>query len=147
MAVGIGNFSDPKQLQVSFQQTHSPLILLQGLAHYLEHMLFMGSEKFPTENEYDDYLQQNGGFCNAYTDLVISTYSLCFYFYIRLKRFSYLMSNQQLCMEHWIGFRSSSLHRCVRKIQWIVRSWQWILSFQFQSKMMTGDLTSSFIRL
>eukprot|EP00210_Caulerpa_lentillifera_P000591 g572.t1 len=29
----------------------------------------MGTEKYPTENDYDDYLHQNGGYCNAYTDL------------------------------------------------------------------------------
>ena len=42
----------------------------QGLSHYLEHMLFMGSEKFPSENEYDDYIQKNGGSSNAFTELV-----------------------------------------------------------------------------
>ena len=42
----------------------------QGLSHYLEHMLFMGSEKFPDENEYDAYLNNNGGSSNAYTELV-----------------------------------------------------------------------------
>lgn len=27
-----------------------------GIAHYLEHMLFMGTEKYPSENEYSAYL-------------------------------------------------------------------------------------------
>jgi nardilysin len=43
---------------------------LQGLSHYLEHMLFMGSEKFPDENDYDAYLASSGGASNAYTELV-----------------------------------------------------------------------------
>ena len=30
----------------------------------------MGSEKYPTENEYDDYIQKNAGSSNAYTELV-----------------------------------------------------------------------------
>ena len=33
-------------------------------------MLFMGSEKFPDENAYDEYIQQHGGFTNAFTDMV-----------------------------------------------------------------------------
>lgn len=30
----------------------------------------MGSEKYPTENEYDDYIQKNAGSSNAFTELV-----------------------------------------------------------------------------
>lgn len=40
------------------------------MSHYLEHMLFMGSEKFPDENDYDSYLQHHGGSSNAYTEMV-----------------------------------------------------------------------------
>lgn len=49
------------------------------MSHYLEHMLFMGSEKFPDENDYDSYLQHNGGAANAYTEMVpfFSRLSLC----------------------------------------------------------------------
>lgn len=54
--MGIGSFSDPRDLQ--------------GLSHYLEHMLFMGSAAFPDENEYDAYLNKHGGCSNAYTELV-----------------------------------------------------------------------------
>ena len=43
---------------------------MQGLSHYLEHMLFMGSAKFPDENDYDSYLSKSGGSSNAYTELV-----------------------------------------------------------------------------
>ena len=35
-------------------------------------MLFMGSEEFPTENEYDEFLTRHGGFSNAFTELVRS---------------------------------------------------------------------------
>ena len=48
----------------------------QGMAHYLEHMLFMGSEKYPSENEYDSFLSQNGGSSNAYTDCEVTNYHL-----------------------------------------------------------------------
>ncbi|KAL0048825.1 hypothetical protein WJX82_000128 [Trebouxia sp. C0006] len=60
MAVGVGSFKDPDQLQ--------------GLSHYLEHMLFMGSKKYPDENEYDSYLTKHGGSSNAFTELEFTNY-------------------------------------------------------------------------
>jgi insulysin len=39
----------------------------QGLAHFLEHMLFMGTRDYPEENEYSAFLNSHGGFSNAYT--------------------------------------------------------------------------------
>jgi insulysin len=53
VAVGVGSLSDPPQRQ--------------GLAHYLEHMLFLGTEKYPSVEEFGEYLQRNGGYNNAYT--------------------------------------------------------------------------------
>jgi len=38
-----------------------------GLAHFLEHMLFLGSKKFPVSDEYRSFLSQNSGLSNAYT--------------------------------------------------------------------------------
>ena len=38
-----------------------------GLAHFLEHMLFLGTEAFPDEKEYNAFLNKNGGMSNAYT--------------------------------------------------------------------------------
>ncbi|XP_019418987.1 PREDICTED: nardilysin-like [Lupinus angustifolius] len=77
MCVGIGSFSDPFEAQ--------------GLAHFLEHMLFMGSEEFPDENEYDSYLSKHGGSSNAYTE----TEHTCYHFEVKpeflkgaLQRFS-----------------------------------------------------------
>ena len=53
-------------------------VAAQGMSHYLEHMLFMGSEKFPDENDYDSYLQHNGGSANAYTEMVLTLPKLPF---------------------------------------------------------------------
>lgn len=53
VAVGVGNLSDPPDRL--------------GLAHYLEHMLFLGTEKYPSVEAYGEYLQRNGGYSNAYT--------------------------------------------------------------------------------
>ena len=39
----------------------------QGLAHFLEHMLFLGTEKYPDVDEYSSYLKTHGGYSNAYT--------------------------------------------------------------------------------
>lgn len=55
VAVGVGSFRDTKELQ--------------GMAHFVEHMLFMGSEKYPGENELDEFVSMNGGFDNACTDM------------------------------------------------------------------------------
>jgi secreted Zn-dependent insulinase-like peptidase len=60
MVVGCGSFHDPPELM--------------GLAHFCEHMLFMGSEKYPTENELDSFLSQNGGSTNAYTQCEYTVY-------------------------------------------------------------------------
>jgi nardilysin len=60
LSVAVGSFSDPDNLP--------------GLSHYLEHMLFMGSETFPDENEYDSYLSSKGGSSNACTEDEATTY-------------------------------------------------------------------------
>lgn len=39
----------------------------QGLAHYLEHMILMGSKNYPETNSLDGFLSKNGGRNNAYT--------------------------------------------------------------------------------
>lgn len=54
LSVNIGSFSDPVEVP--------------GLAHFLEHMVFMGSEKYPDENDYDTYIKTHGGSTNASTD-------------------------------------------------------------------------------
>ena len=54
MNVKVGSLSDPDDAQ--------------GLAHFLEHMLFMGTSKFPDENHFEARLDTLGGSYNAYTD-------------------------------------------------------------------------------
>ncbi|EDO37735.1 predicted protein [Nematostella vectensis] len=53
MDVHIGSLTDPKELP--------------GLAHFCEHMLFLGTEKYPGENAYTQFLTENGGSSNAFT--------------------------------------------------------------------------------
>ncbi|KAI5172588.1 insulysin [Nematocida sp. LUAm3] len=45
-----------------------------GLAHFLEHMLFMGTEKHPSENEYMEYVHNHNGTSNAYTASEVTNY-------------------------------------------------------------------------
>ena len=45
-----------------------------GLAHFCEHMLFMGTKKFPVENDFDDFLSKNSGYSNAYTASNLTNY-------------------------------------------------------------------------
>ena len=47
--------------------SHSNLKDYDGIAHFLEHMLFMGSEKYPDEKIYFEELNKLGGYSNAYT--------------------------------------------------------------------------------
>ncbi|ORD96877.1 STE23 [Hepatospora eriocheir] len=39
----------------------------KGLAHFLEHMLFMGTKKFPSENYFNEIVNKYGGRYNAFT--------------------------------------------------------------------------------
>jgi len=45
-----------------------------GLAHFLEHMLFIGTEKYPEPNGYKDYLAAHGGRSNAFTSTETTQY-------------------------------------------------------------------------
>merc|ERR1719187_103811 len=62
LCVHMGSFSDPEDVP--------------GLAHFLEHMVFMGSKKFPDENGFDSFIAKHGGYDNASTD----TETTVFYF-------------------------------------------------------------------
>uniref|UniRef100_A0A915JNP9 Uncharacterized protein n=1 Tax=Romanomermis culicivorax TaxID=13658 RepID=A0A915JNP9_ROMCU len=39
-----------------------------GMAHFVEHMLFQGTEKYPDVNHFASFIRQNGGDKNAYTN-------------------------------------------------------------------------------
>lgn len=60
MDVAVGHFSDPADLP--------------GLAHCLEHMLFLGTERYPDEGSYNRFLAENGGYSNAYTSTENTNY-------------------------------------------------------------------------
>ena len=60
IAVNAGSFNDPPTRP--------------GLAHFLEHMIFMGSEKYPDENAFSSLISSNGGYSNAYTDNEVTNY-------------------------------------------------------------------------
>ncbi|EKX44432.1 hypothetical protein GUITHDRAFT_72179 [Guillardia theta CCMP2712] len=42
---------------------------VQGLAHFLEHMLFLGTHKFPEESNFDEICGKSAGYSNAWTSL------------------------------------------------------------------------------
>ncbi len=64
--------SDPQakksgaSLSVGIGWNHEPYKYI-GLAHFVEHMLFMGTEKYPIEKEYHEFMKNRGGHNNAYT--------------------------------------------------------------------------------
>ena len=51
--IRVGQFQDP--------------VKHQGMAHFLEHMLFLGTKKYPIAGEFGSYLSAHGGGSNAYT--------------------------------------------------------------------------------
>jgi insulysin len=54
MKVHVGACSDPVEIP--------------GLAHFCEHMLFLGTELYPEEDSFSKFLSSNGGTNNAFTD-------------------------------------------------------------------------------
>ena len=63
----------------------------EGLAHFLEHMLFLGTEKYPEAGEYQAYISKHGGRHNAYTSLEQTNYFFdvdSAYLYDALDRFA-----------------------------------------------------------
>ena len=58
--VYIGSADDPKEYQ--------------GLAHCLEHIIFLGTKKYPNPSEFDNFLNINSGFSNANTSLDHTNY-------------------------------------------------------------------------
>jgi len=54
MNVAVGSMSNPEAWQ--------------GLAHFCEHMLFLGTASYPDEGDFESYIASNGGSNNAYTD-------------------------------------------------------------------------------
>eukprot|EP01043_Picozoa_sp_COSAG02_P067483 COSAG02_NODE_10862_length_1844_cov_1.195415_1_plen_303_part_01 len=60
LTVKVGHMSDPWELP--------------GLAHFCEHMCFLGSEKYPDESEYKRFVKKCGGSTNASTSAERTTY-------------------------------------------------------------------------
>ncbi len=65
LAVEAGSWQDPKEYP--------------GMAHFLEHMLFMGTKAYPNEKEYMQYIRDHGGNVNAYTASDRTVYSFTTY--------------------------------------------------------------------
>lgn len=53
MNVAVGSGDDPRDRE--------------GLSHFLEHMLFLGTEKYPEAGEYQQFIKSHGGSHNAFT--------------------------------------------------------------------------------
>ncbi len=60
LSVGVGWSEDPKNAV--------------GMAHFVEHMLFLGTEEYPEEGEYGDFIKNHGGYSNAYTGMTKTVY-------------------------------------------------------------------------
>lgn len=62
LSVAVGSFQEP--------------IEFAGLAHYLEHMLLLGTKSYPIAGDYSEFVSRNGGSQNAYTQLDHTNYML-----------------------------------------------------------------------
>ena len=62
LLVGVGSSYDPPECQ--------------GMAHFLEHLLFLGSEKYPSDNEFSAFVSKHGGSDNAWTSDEDTVYHL-----------------------------------------------------------------------
>ncbi len=60
-------------LNVNVGSRHDPSDRL-GLAHFLEHMLFLGTEKYPEPDDYQKYIASHGGNHNAFTSFENTVY-------------------------------------------------------------------------
>ena len=60
-------------INISAGGRHDPKSF-QGLAHFLEHMLFLGSEKYPEAGDFSAFIAKNGGYDNAYTSFESTHY-------------------------------------------------------------------------
>eukprot|EP01022_Parablepharisma_sp_SALTPOND_P015525 TRINITY_DN2202_c2_g1_i1.p1 TRINITY_DN2202_c2_g1~~TRINITY_DN2202_c2_g1_i1.p1 ORF type:complete len:1261 (+),score=181.96 TRINITY_DN2202_c2_g1_i1:85-3783(+) len=58
--VKVGSLHDPKEFP--------------GLAHFCEHMLFLGTKKYPAENDYSMFIKNHGGDKNAFTSSTDTNY-------------------------------------------------------------------------
>lgn len=47
---------------------------VDGLAHFLEHMLFLGTERYPDESNFDQFCSSCAGYSNAWTSLDHTVY-------------------------------------------------------------------------
>ena len=45
-----------------------------GIAHFVEHMLFIGTDKYPKVDEFGEFVLKHGGDTNAYTEVDRTTY-------------------------------------------------------------------------
>ncbi|WP_127346826.1 insulinase family protein [Pseudidiomarina mangrovi] len=90
LAVAAGHFQDPDNAQ--------------GLAHFLEHMLFLGTEGYPQATDYQDFIAAHGGNHNAWTGTEYSNY----YFSIASEHFAPALDRftrffyQPLFAEQWV---------------------------------------------
>ena len=85
LTVNAGHFDDPENRQ--------------GLAHFLEHMLFLGTDLYPEPGAFSKYTNQHGGNCNAWTGTEHSSYFFDIdnqYFNDALKQFSRFFINPLL---------------------------------------------------
>ena len=97
MDVYVGDMSNPDDIP--------------GLAHFCEHMLFMGTKKYPAENDFRKFVSEHGGKTNATT----STHNTNYHFDVNAE---YLMEALDRFAQFFIAplFTESAIEREVNAV-------------------------------
>ncbi|AOT07385.1 insulinase family protein [Pseudoalteromonas luteoviolacea] len=74
LTINVGHFDDP--------------VGRQGMAHFIEHMLFLGTEQYPIKGEFSQIVSQSGGNSNAWT----GTEHTCYFFDCLSTKLDHLLS-------------------------------------------------------
>ena len=96
-AVNAGHFDDP--------------VHTQGLAHFLEHLLFLGNEKYPSPSAFSDFLNAYGGQQNAWTGTEYANYYFDCQAHALERALDYFsaMFKQPLFAQEWIDKELQSI--------------------------------------
>ena len=79
-----------------------------GMAHFIEHMLFLGTGNYPDPGEYDRFIEEHGGFGNARTSFAHTSYFFevdAAYLDGALDRFAQFFISPRFDREHLAGER------------------------------------------
>jgi insulysin len=113
LSVDVGSWHDPETYP--------------GMAHFLEHMLFMGTQAYPDESEYSAFIRDHGGSENAFTSADRTLYVFSANndaLPLALERFSHFFIDplfSSSCVERELHAVDEEFSLCIQEESW--RKW------------------------